>query len=428
MCYFPPSLIISVGIERKNMDAIWEQLSQPLPPVGLDAREVVTPELRRQLAARLADCEFEYRSEGRANIVFGIRDAGADAGTPNTWFGATLLRVPKTTPGAPIPCSYEDLQRFREHEVEPAVGREFVVPQILLLAGSGSSGDGEAEGGISEQLAARLNETRARSPRSRKDGGAVQPGPALMLIQDMGATAARPLALEFKPKWLAQSPIAPENARRCRSCAREARRNAKILAAAAAAAAESSSSDEEAVGGHHKKEEEEEEVQVTPPVCRLGLVHDDLTVFNATVEALAPATWSQSDRRRLAAALRHSGVLARLHELQVAGDPPPSPPPPAGSELGAGSTLFERPSDAAFGLAMTLRDCSCFVLMAAADGGEGSGAEEAIIRLADVDKKNWVHKQNYWQESHRRLVQEGWYAAQEDTPMETHCLLPLQKG
>ena len=65
---------------KKNMDAIWEQLSRPLPPVGLDARKVVTPELRRQLAARLANCEFEYRSEGRANIVFGIRDAGADAG------------------------------------------------------------------------------------------------------------------------------------------------------------------------------------------------------------------------------------------------------------------------------------------------------------------------------------------------------------
>ena len=432
------------------MDDIWEQLSKPLPPDGPALYMILTNESLNRIVAKLERCDFVYRSEGRANVVYSIVD-GEEDGVAQ-YFGRTLLRVPKTTPGAPEPCSYDELQHFREEMVEPLVGREHVVPQILLQARStwlghwsffhatSNNSDDPNYGGLSTRIAERLNAARISSGLSRADGGQVLPGPAMMLIQDMGPTPRYPLALEFKPKWLAQSPLAPDGARRCRSCAREAKRNRQILDARALAAVDSLV---------HDEDEDEKREEVKPPVCRLGLVHSDAAVFKATVDALAPDDWSELDRKRLAAGLRRSGVLERLRELQVLGDPllPGSPGDlPEGQYIipSHRSRLFVEPSNRNFGLSMTLRDCSCFVLMKApiTNGfgppeqghlnghtrGEGTddvdiGSDEVIIKLADVDKKNWVEKQEYWQDSHTRLIHEGWYHATEQPPIETHCLL-----
>ncbi|RYP59077.1 hypothetical protein DL769_008693 [Monosporascus sp. CRB-8-3] len=332
------------------MEAIWEKLSRPLPASGSDAESIITPETRQHLVDALDKYDFEYVAEGRANVVFGIRDPPGDDDRPTVpsgQFGATLLRVPKATPGV-TPCDYETLQRFHEDLVERRVGREHLVPQVLVA--------------ISPDLAERLNAARAnanggRGRRRRKDGiddghddtgSAIRPG-AAMLIQDMGPAPGY-RAFEFKPKWLAQSPLAPPGAARCRTCAREAFRNSQRL-------------------------KKDPAVEVPPPMCPLGLVHGDPAVVAATVE----------------------------------GDPPP------------GRALFDSPGDPGFGLAMTLRDCSCFVRLPVED--EGGGEKPVIIKLADVDKKNWQEKQTYWQESHQRLVERGFYEGKEDPPMETHCVL-----
>ncbi|KAG4219357.1 hypothetical protein PC116_g32163 [Phytophthora cactorum] len=125
----------------------------------------------------------------------------------------------------------------------------------------------------------------------------------------------------------------------------------------------------------------------------------------STIDRLAP-DWSERDRVRLAEALRESGVLERLRDLQEEGD--------------SGDALFTRPSDANFGLSMTLRDCSCFVRMPIKEG------EPVIIKLADVDKKNWLQKQSYWQKRHDDLVMGGWYDGSESPPIETACVLRLE--
>ncbi|KAK7749061.1 Inositol-pentakisphosphate 2-kinase [Diatrype stigma] len=400
------------------MESIWEKLSKPLPSSrDAEPEPVVTPALRESLTALLDRYEFEYLAEGRANVVFSIRDTaeadlggtGTGAGTgapappsppPVGQFRGTLLRVPKTTPGV-TPCDYATLQRFHEEAVERRVGREHVVPQILVSISQG----------LADRLDAGLRRDSTRSGGHDHDddheketitatAAVIHPGPA-MLVQDMGPSEAYPLALEFKPKWLAQSPLAPPGATRCRSCAREALRNAQKITAAASAAAGTP--------------------PPPPPVCRLGLIHDDPAIFRATVdEIVAPwavaERWSEHDRARLAAGLRASGVLERIRDLQVSGDPAP------------GKALFEGPSDPDFGLAMTLRDCSCFVRMtattaAAAAGDDHHDGAGVVVKLADVDKKNWHEKQTYWQTSHRNLVKGGWYEGKEDPPMETHCLL-----
>lgn len=375
------------------MEAIWEKLSRPLPPSGSDPEPIVTSEVSEDLTALLSRYQFEYLAEGRANVVFSIRDVAAAATgdptppPPRGQFLGTLLRVPKTTPGV-TPCDYETLQRFHEEAVERRVGRQHVVPQILVSISQG----------LADRLDAGLRRDSTRGDHDHDNDNdhekKIHPGPA-MLVQDMGPSPAYPLALEFKPKWLAQSPLAPPGATRCRSCAREALRNAQKIQAAATSAASPPPP------------------PPLPPVCRLGLVHDDPAVFQATVDELAaPWGWSEADRARLAAGLRASGVLERIRELQVSGDPE--------------RTLFERPEDPDFGLAMTLRDCSCFVRMTSAGGGGGgSGGRggEVVVKLADVDKKNWEEKQTYWQKSHLNLVQGGWYVGEEEPPIETHCLL-----
>lgn len=372
------------------MEAMWEKLSRPLPASGSDAESIITPETRQRLVDALDKYDFEYVAEGRANAVFGIRDPPGDGDGPTVprgQFEATLLRVPKATPGV-TPCDYKTLQHFHKDLVERRVGRENLVPQVLVA--------------ISPSLTERLNAARANANgggggRRRKDGcsdgddgygdsndsrSVIRPG-AAMLIQDMGPVPGY-RTFEFKPKWLAQSPLAPPGAARCRTCAREAFRNSQML-------------------------KKDPAVEVSPPMCPLGLVHDDPAVVAATVERLAPADWSRRDRERLAAALRAPGnnVLDRLRDLQIEGDPPP------------GRALFDSPGDPGFGLAMTLRDCSCFVRLPVDEEGDAP----VVIKLADVDKKNWQEKQTYWRESHQRLVEQGFYEGKEDPPMETHCVL-----
>ncbi|KAI0013705.1 inositol-pentakisphosphate 2-kinase-domain-containing protein [Xylariaceae sp. FL0662B] len=350
----------------KALLAIWKELSKPLPrgSAADDISSIITPEDREELARILEQSEFGYLAEGRANVLFTIKQPGSPA-IPKGLFEGTLLRVPKLTPGV-TPCDYETLQDFQEKSVDVLVGREHIVPQLLV----------EISGGV----AGRLNAQRHHAA----DGSTILPGHA-MLVEDMGPSPDYRV-LEFKPKWLAQSPLAPPGATRCRTCAREAFRNSQ------------------------KKKEDRGPAPPPPPVCPLGLLHADRAVLMSSVDRLAPS-WPERDRERLADALRGSGLLERLRQLQVRGD--------------RGDLLFRDPSDPGFGLAMTLRDCSCYVRVPVADE-----RAPVVVKLADVDKKNWREKQTYWQESHRNLVENGWYtgeeAAEGDEPLvETACVLRL---
>ncbi|KAJ1337601.1 inositol-pentakisphosphate 2-kinase [Microdochium nivale] len=314
--------------------------------------------------------DFEYLAEGRANTVFVIRERpnrDASLPLPEGTFVETLLRVPKITDGI-VPCDYDTLQRFHEGVVVPQVGGEHVVPQILVK--------------ITEETADKLDRLRKRDSKKARAAEDTHIGVgSAMLIQNMSESPEY-LSLEFKPKWLAQSPLAPKDSIRCRTCAREAFRIAQKVAEGKSAA------------------------KLGPPVCPLGLMHPERWVRMATIDRLAPS-WSENDRERLADALQKSGLLERLRQLQVSGD--------------AGRALFDNPSDPHFGLTMTLRDCSCFVRMPKNDNGP------VLIKLADVDKKNWEAKQTYWQDSHNNLIDNGWYTGKEQPRLETNCIFELDR-
>ncbi|KAI0440478.1 inositol-pentakisphosphate 2-kinase-domain-containing protein [Xylaria telfairii] len=334
------------------MEAMWKLQSQPISQGG--ELGVNTLQECQCLINSPQEVDFKYVAEGRANVVFSIWEYQNPTSSKGRFEGI-LLRVPKATPGVE-PCDYKTLQAFHENQVEEHVGRQHLVPQALIE--------------ISAEVADILHKKR-----NKVDDSQIRAGDA-MLIQDMSASPGYSV-LEFKPKWLAQSPIAPPNARRCRTCAREAFRN------------------------NQKRTKGQ---TVSTPICPLGLVHEDPAVVVETIKRLAPE-WTQSNQKRLSDAFERSGILKKLRELQTKGDPD--------------RALLDNPSDPDFGLAMTLRDCSCYVRM------PDDLSKEVEIKLADVDKKNWNEKQTYWQESHWNLVDNGWYMCEEQvgTPIITECVL-----
>ncbi|KAI1844925.1 hypothetical protein JX266_008941 [Neoarthrinium moseri] len=308
--------------------------------------------------------QFVYMAEGRANVVFKLIEPEIGVGEEYEGqhvLAGLLLRVPKIVKGTE-PHSYEELQRYRERLVEPKVGAQHLVPQLLVK--------------LEPRITQQMNLERDRN--SQRDTASTLAEGHAMLIEDMSTPPWRnAIGLEFKPKWLAQSPIAPADATRCRTCAREGFRNS---------------------------EKRVEGKKTSPPVCPLGLVHGNPAVVLETIRHLTPG-WAEADRKRLEQAFQKTQIFQKLRTLQVRGDP--------------GDTMFTNPQDEDFGLAMTLRDCTCFVRMPKDAGGPG----ETEIRLADVDRKNWESKAEYWQNSHTNLVEKGFYHGREEPRMETHCLL-----
>lgn len=362
---FTPAPLVTSAVEVGKADLISTMQSEDPSALAFlsgQAPEELTTALNKFY-------EFVYLAEGRANVVFAIHEkaGGGESASPlpQGIFKETLLRVPKVTGGV-TPCDYETLQVFHDGTVVPQVGHAHVIPQVLVQ--------------ISTEVAETLDDSwRRNSKKGAPADSRIQAGSA-MLIQDMSASSEY-LSLEFKPKWLAQSPMAPADAKRCRTCAREAFRNAQKLA-----------------DGKTKT--------VSPPTCPLGLLHRERWVRMATIDRLAPE-WSERHRERLADTFEKTGLLERLRTLQTVGDPDQG--------------LFQNPSDPKFGLAMTLRDCSCFVRMPKDE------SKPVDIKLADVDKKNWKEKQTYWQESHNNLVDNGWYTGEEAQPIETACILELDR-
>ncbi|KAK7951696.1 uncharacterized protein PG986_007424 [Apiospora aurea] len=338
-----------------DTQSLWDALSGAYDDEDAGRRDAVI----EHATDRLQEAgSFVHVAEGRANAVFRVC-AAADGDGDGDGIGKDLL--PGKIEGA-HPYDYERLQKFRATMIVPAVGARHLVPQLLVR--------------VTEAQAAAMNRTRAASGRAKDDSTIEGPGFA-MLIQDMTPAPARQqLGMEFKPKWLAQSPIAPAGAKRCRTCAREAYRNSQKLAAAAA------------------------------PVCPLGLLHDDPDVVLRAIARFAPSSWTPADHERLRRALATTGLLTKLRDVQTAGDP--------------GNTMFDNPEDPGFGLAMTLRDCTCFVRMPKDDSDD-----EVEIKLADVDEKNWVSKKEYWQKSHNNLVDSGFYHGTEEPHMETQCVLQM---
>ncbi|OHE92352.1 inositol-pentakisphosphate 2-kinase [Colletotrichum orchidophilum] len=198
------------------------------------------------------------------------------------------------------------------------------------------------------------------------------------LIESMRARSSDERVVEFKPKWLAQSPSAPKTANTCRCCA---------LAA--------------------KKFTDSKDAGSGPRYYPCPLWLDPQRVAPKGKEevrqkALASLfQYSISGDNKHAATLygllEKTSILTLLKKHQTQKDPR--------------GPLNASKDDEGFSIAMTLRDCSLYMRYRVEKDGPGETvvADSFEAKLADLDKKNVSWKFKEWQDKERALIDEGWY-------------------
>ena len=185
---------------------------------------------------------LQYFAEGAANIVYRMilppdspalssasdpDDQQYGTGTPPpteiagpTWqslLKGKLLRLRKDVATA---TSVAESQKAFEKNVKPSFRDDDLVEQTLV--------------DLVPELISSCNEElrsmeRAMTRSQKRHGVYLNVHEKYgLLVTDMSITGGKEVVLvEFKPKWLAQSPSAPRNAVRCRTCALRAMRNIK---------------------------------------------------------------------------------------------------------------------------------------------------------------------------------------------------------
>ena len=278
--------------------------------------------------------QLEYLAEGAANVVYRINPpppspstaADADVGDyehPPTESApprmhpeleGRLIRLRKTNPSTVTVL--ESHHHFQE-TIAPLFPAESLVEQILFIPTRALLWH------CNDEL--RNMETVGLRPDNRHGVYLAQNEPHGLLLTDMScspeSTAYR--CIEFKPKWLVQSPTAPRDAKRCRTCALR----------------------------HMKRPQEHGKSTWASKTafCPLGLVSADRATVGATVgwisglDVISPQMSPEHEamRKRLVDFVYENPLLGRLRDLQ--------------EELGK---EVESPN---LSTAMTLRDCTLFL-------------------------------------------------------------------
>ena len=211
-----------------------------------------------------------------------------------------------------------------------------------------------------------------------------------LLVTDMSS----PGVVQFKPKWLAQSPTAPRGARRCRQCALGARKAFLSLASSSSASSASLSSSQEVHQGKEKSGGENAQ-----SFCPLDLLSTDPDVVRGVAGAILGSGASEEEIKVFASWISRTPLLRRLRDVQLAMD--------------RHGVLAAETASEELRVAMTVRDCSVFVRLGGSTiewGGRGGEESDGEVeaRIGDLDVKS-PEKLEYWKETERVLVEEGWY-------------------
>ncbi|PFH58401.1 hypothetical protein XA68_13718 [Ophiocordyceps unilateralis] len=321
--------------------------------IGSDAALKPCAGFRSQRFRRLSKTVRPVRlvGEGAANAVFEIRDSG-----PGADFNGLLLRVAKVPSRDSAPTyNYLFQQTFYQTSIKPLLGGYAVEQELVVLRKSG----------IVDYLNKLLRDIDS-SRKSKFQGSFIGQSDWGFLVQDMRPTDPDECVLiEFKPKWLYQSPSAPASAVRCRQCAMELR---NLLRNPDRALPESKP-------------------------CPLALVNPGAPSQVNSPFRIAPqlADIGADDhfRRALEAVANHP-ALQQLKAQQQLHD-----------TLGP---LQAEPSNA-FLIAMTLRDCTCFVQI-------HRSQQSLLIRMGDFDWKDPSVKFKGWRQAEQDLIDGAFYTAE----------------
>ncbi|KAL8778837.1 MAG: hypothetical protein Q9213_007229 [Squamulea squamosa] len=331
--------------------------------------------------------QVRYHAEGAANVVFVITSSritsikdddygtvgtNTDDGIPriDVRLKGKLLRLRKDVPS--VTPVVESHRHYEEH-IEPLFPAESLVEQLLCRITPGFVRKCNAALRIEE-------EPLMKRPKKRHGTNLSETEPYGLLITDMTCDDKH-ASTEFKPKWLAQSPSAPKDSKRCRTCALRALRDVKTNA-------------NSTIFGRDAGD-----------FCPLKLVSGDEDVIRPSLEPIliksigAPLDMFGFIDQTLPY-FQNLHLFRLLRDLQIEKDPK--------------GILKIDPSDVDFMTAMALRDCTFFLKIPNQYEKAGARIE---ARLGDLDLKTPDGgKAEYWRETEQQLINEGWYTATEKTP------------
>ncbi|KAG5925735.1 hypothetical protein E4U53_003235 [Claviceps sorghi] len=296
--------------------------------------------------------------EGAANAVFELKVPQRDrAGRDN--LKGLLLRVAKVhSPGAPLAYNYLLQQQYLQTAIKPILGEHVIHQELVVLHKSNIVRE-------LNNLLRDVNHTR----RDKFKGTYVGETDWGFLIEDM-----RPqdpdscILVEFKPKWLSQSPSAPKDAIRCRQCAMELRNLIKDLSL-------------------NKTRPERKP-------CPLALMSSDCSRPVCSPFRMAPHLANEPDREFYEKALNRIASHVAIRDLKEQQD--------IHDKVGP---LRASPSDPFFPLAMTLRDCTCFAQI-------DKRSQSVRIRFGDFDWKDPLVKLEKWAGVEAELADGGFYTSE----------------
>ncbi|KAK4231513.1 inositol-pentakisphosphate 2-kinase [Podospora fimiseda] len=325
----------------------------------------------------LDKCHFNFIGEGAANLVFEViidpNFKDIDDHIRKT-FQENLIRLPKADSKT---HPHQHLQNYWETIISPLFPSSSLVQQRLIKIGGPQ---------IIHQLNLSLTNNHNNDRRHDFRNTTVSNAEYGMLVEDMRAKSLHDLSIEFKPKWLSQSPNAPPQSIRCRTCAREALRS-------------------------HKKGSNKP--KAIP--CPLDYIACNNTTNNTSTnpkdsssltKILSSPLFPSLSHPALQTWLQQNALLPSLLQAQLSND-----------KSGVLDPLLNNPNK--LSLAMTLRDCSVFLRI------KKDGSVEA--KLADLDRKDWERKLEYWKGMERDLIEGGYYKGKENPKQITDCLLERGK-
>ncbi|KAF4555907.1 Inositol-pentakisphosphate 2-kinase-like protein [Elsinoe fawcettii] len=321
---------------------------------------------------------LEYLAEGGANVVLRLvpfARASRLKIAPDALVNK-LLRVRKDKG---FITSAKDQQERFENTIAPLFPAENLVNPILVAV------DKDFLVAVNQELA-KLQADGLR-PARRSDDIINEREQHAILMTDMSPIGVE-ISLEIKPKWLLQSPDAPTNASRCRTCALRAQRirsgriEAKKL--------EKLYCPLSLLSGNR-----EAQLQAATAILKANKSWDWMTKGDEAFVNLMPTSIKP--------------VLEKIRDYQAQFDP-----------KGILALNEDEQPSPDYLLAMTLRDCAMFLRT---PKSLRQGPVE--VRLADLDAKMpHPEKIKRWRETEQTLVKDGWYECKEpDSVGEAICLL-----
>lgn len=314
---------------------------------------------------------FSYMTEGAANTIWNVHFS-ADSNL-SQHDSSMILRLRKDIPST-MPM-LELKQQYEERIVPLFLFDPSLLLPVQLI---------QLSPGVIEELNSQLRRHEAMKHRKALRAGAYHPSftvePCAMIMPNLGHGYGK--VVEFKPKWLSQSPSAPRESQRCRTCALNAMRRAKGVSGRGDSGFcpfDLLSSNERILSG------------------ALRQVWDDEKSLLEFVDAF---------RLKVQPALRQLQKLQRQHD-------------------DVGLNDFLNPGVKAFSVAMALRDCSIVLKVGRTLACKESKLDISMVKLLDLDLKDTGGgKLAKWARTETELIEDGWYTRRRDPSM--NCAMAFQ--